>query len=70
MDLGRTAELELRLQHRHSDGSWSPLEPRSPHDAASLDPERGWPNGRLYVCKACDEQVIVEDPADPESEPV
>ena len=34
MDIARTAELTLRLQHRHSDGSWSPLEPRSPHDAA------------------------------------
>jgi hypothetical protein len=69
MDIGRTAELTLRLQHRHSDGSWSPLEQRTPHDAASIDPERGWPAGTIYVCKACQEEVLVEPLGDPQSEP-
>ena len=52
----------MRLEHRHSDGAWSPLEPRSHHDAADSDPERGWANTTIYVCKACDEQVRVVDP--------
>ena len=50
----------LRLEHRHSDGSWSPLEPRpSGHDPAELDPERDWAAGRVYACPTCDEQVRV-----------
>ena len=69
MDLVRTSELALRLQHRHSDGSWSPLEPRSPHDSADVDAERSWGTGRIYVCTACGEEVLVEPAADPESEP-
>ena len=71
MDYGRTAELELRLQHRHSDGTWSQLEPRSHHDAADHDPERDWAAGRtIYVCKSCGEEVMIEtldDPGDPRS---
>ena len=39
MDYGRVSELSLRLQHRHSDGTWGSLEPRSPHDPADLDRE-------------------------------
>jgi hypothetical protein len=61
MDQMRFAELTLR--HRHSDGSWSPLEPRPErHDPAELDPERDWPSGQLYACPTCDEQVLVEAP--------
>ena len=60
MDYGRTTELELLIRHRHNDGTWSDLERRQPHDAAERDPERNWETGTLYVCKTCDEQVIVE----------
>ena len=71
MDFGRTAELALRIQHRHSDGTWGQLEPRSHHDAADHDPERDWASGAtIYVCKTCDEEVMVEtvdDPTDPRS---
>ncbi len=64
MDRFRTAELELRMQHRHSDGAWGTLQPRPMHhDAADHDPERDWENGRLYVCTTCDEEVRVA-PAD------
>ena len=57
-------EQALRLEHRHSDGSWSPLEPkRSHHDAAEHDPERDWANGRIYVCTTCSEEVRVSDQA-------
>ena len=58
-----SAEFLLRLEHRHSDGSWSELEARpSHHDPADLDPERGWANGKIYACPVCDEQVRVIDP--------
>ena len=60
MDLSRLAEANFRLQHRHSDGSWSPLEPAPDHhDAAQHDAERAWATGKIYVCTTCDEQVRV-----------
>ena len=58
-------ELDLRLQHRHADGSWGELAPVEPHDAAELDPEREWANGRIYACTTCDEMVRVK-PAEEE----
>jgi len=60
MDLVRSADVQLRLQHRHNDGSWSELEAREGHDPAARDPEQHWGSYRLFVCKACDEQVMVE----------
>jgi len=48
------------IEHRHSDGSWSALEP-SPqrHDPAQHDPERGWEHGRVFKCAACEEEVRI-----------
>ncbi len=55
-------ETVLRLEHRHNDGSWSPLEPRPSHlDPAELDPERDWANGRVYGCASCNEEIRVTD---------
>jgi hypothetical protein len=52
----------LRLEHRHNDGSWSPLEPRpSHHDSADHDPERDWANGHIFVCTTCSEEVRVTE---------
>jgi hypothetical protein len=52
--------LMLRLDHRHNDGSWSSLEPRSVHhDPSAHDPEGDWADGEIYVCTTCDEQVRV-----------
>lgn len=68
MDYGRVSELSLRLQHRHTDGTWGSLEPRSHHDAADHDPERKWGSGEIYACTTCDEEVhvdTVEVPANP-----
>jgi len=68
MDFARTVGLSLKLQHRHSDGTWGSLEPRSHHDAADHDPEREWASGVIYACTTCDEEVrveTVEDPANP-----
>lgn len=57
-------EQTLRLEHRHSDGSWSRLEPRSSHhDPAENDPERDWAYGRIYVCAGCNEEVRITDAA-------
>ncbi len=65
MDQARFTEALLRLEHRHSDGSWSRLEPRPQHhDATDHDPERSWADGQLYVCSTCDEQVVVRNPTD------
>jgi hypothetical protein len=69
MDYGRMSELTLRLQHRHSDGSWGSFEPKpSHHDPADHDPEREWASGTIYVCRVCDEEIhvsTVDDPGDP-----
>jgi hypothetical protein len=48
----------IRLEHRHSDGSWNPLQ-RSHHDPADHDPERGWSRGEIFQCSTCDEEVRV-----------
>jgi len=70
MDRLRLAELELQVQHRHNDGSWSPLEPRpSHHDAADLDPERDWAHGQVFVCTTCGEEVRVAPKEDAEGPP-
>jgi hypothetical protein len=66
MDFGRIAELTLRVQHRHEDGSWGSLEPEPPHhDPASHDQEREWGKGTLYRCKSCGEEVLVSQVDDP-----
>jgi hypothetical protein len=71
MDFGRISELALRVQHRHSDGTWGAMDP-SPnhHDPAAHDPEREWGTGTTYLCKACGEEVLIttaDDPTDPRS---
>jgi hypothetical protein len=58
MDLLRVGELQLHIQHQHSDGSWEDLEPR-PHSPADTDQERAWANGMTYACTKCDELVRV-----------
>jgi hypothetical protein len=68
MDTVRLVE-RLQLEHRHSDGSWSPLQP-SPHDAAQIDPERSWFHGTIFRCKTCDEQVVVSTGGEPTPEDV
>jgi hypothetical protein len=68
MDFGRISELSLRLQHRHSDGTWGSFVQREHSDVADHDPEYEWARGEVYACTSCDEEVhvqTVEDPADP-----
>jgi len=60
MDLLRVAEVSLRLQHRHDDGSWGSFEPAPPHHSPTdHDPERDWASGTIYRCTTCDEEVLV-----------
>lgn len=66
MDLLRVGELQLHIQHQHSDGSWEDLEPR-PHSPADLDPEREWADGMIYACTKCDEPVRVAYRAEDET---
>jgi hypothetical protein len=60
MDQQRFAE-QYRLEHRHTDGSWSPMLEERQHDAADHDIERGWARGRIFKCAACDEKVTIVD---------
>ena len=49
---------EFRIEHRHSAGSWSPME-QIHHDAAAHDGERSWLRRAIFRCSTCDEQVTV-----------
>jgi hypothetical protein len=64
----RLLELQYRVEHEHADGSWGQMveEERPPHDAAEIDPERGWSLRRVFRCTACNEVVAVA----PDREPV
>ena len=47
MDLARVAELNIRFQHRHTDGTWGTFEPRTGHHSPTdHDPERDWASAR------------------------
>jgi hypothetical protein len=60
MDLARVAELNLRFEHRHSDGTIGTFEPEEPpHSPSDHDPERDWASGTIYKCTTCDEEIVV-----------
>ena len=48
----------FRVEHRHDDGSWVPMEERE-HNEAEHDAERAWLRRRVFACTSCDEQVAV-----------
>ena len=61
MDLARVADLNIRFQHRHTDGTLGSFEPEpSHHSPTDHDPERDWASGTIYKCTTCDEEIIVE----------
>ena len=66
MDLIGRADYQLRVQHRHDDGSWATLELRPEHNSpADHDPERDWADGVTFACTRCDELVrVTHDPLD------
>ena len=60
MDPNLFATSDLRLEHRHDDGSWGRLEPRPAHHSPTEhDPESEWANHVILACTACDETVRV-----------
>ena len=63
MDANLRIAQDLQLEHRHSDGSWSPME-RPAHGEPEHDSERSWLNRRIFRCPTCDEQVAVTEGAD------
>ena len=49
----------LRLFHDHG-GEWGELRRTEPHDAADLDPEKGYgEHPTFFRCDRCDEDVLV-----------
>lgn len=58
MDPNFRIAQEFRIEHRHSDGNWSPLEPNQ-HDSAAHDGERSWIKRTVFRCKGCEETVTV-----------
>ncbi|MFL5779483.1 MAG: hypothetical protein ACJ761_11170 [Chloroflexota bacterium] len=53
------AEYNLRLQHRHGDGSWGEFKPARDHAPSQHDPERQWSKGTIYACAQCQEEMLV-----------
>ena len=59
MDFGRISELALRIQHRHTDGTWGDAraELGSTTTRPTTIPSGSWATGTIYLCKTCDEEV-------------
>jgi len=68
MDANLRIAQGLHLEHRHSDGSWSPMEPE-PHGEPEHDAERSWLRGQIFRCPTCDEVVAVTEGLDEEGGP-
>lgn len=69
MDPNIRIAQELQLEHRHHDGSWSPMEPNH-HESADHDAERSWLRRRIFRCSSCDEEVAVTVGPEEDGEPV
>jgi hypothetical protein len=60
MDQARLAEIALRIEHRHDDGTWGEMrEHRGHHAPSDHDPERGWNLRRIFRCTSCSESLTV-----------
>jgi hypothetical protein len=68
MDPNLRIAQEFRIEHRHGDGSWSPLEPIQ-HDSAAHDGERSWLKRTIFRCAECDETVRVTEGLDEKDAP-
>jgi hypothetical protein len=67
MDPNFRVGQEFRIEHRHSDGSWSPLAPIH-HGEAEHDAERSWIRRRIFRC-ACGEEIAVTEGAPEDDDP-
>ena len=68
MDPNLRIAQQFRVEHHHSDGSWSPLEPIH-HDAAAHDSERSWLRRTIFRCTDCGDEVAVTEGLDEEGAP-
>ncbi len=60
METQHMLEADLRLHHRHADGSWVELaEDREHPNPAGRDTERDWPTRRIFRCKSCPDTFAV-----------
>ena len=63
----QTAQLEIaRLEHNHGGVAWHDMTDVTPlHGSSMTDPERDWPNARIFRCKACDNEIrlVLSDPS-------
>ena len=63
MDTLRSREIEYRIEHQHTDGTWAQMALQS-HDSAARDPERGWLRRLVFRCTTCDETAVMSTPTD------
>jgi hypothetical protein len=68
MDPNLRIAQQFRVEHHHSDGSWSPLEPQH-HESADHDAERSWLRRTIFRCASCNEEVAVTELADEDEQP-
>jgi hypothetical protein len=69
MDPNLRIAQEFRIEHRHGDGSWSPLEPIH-HDSAAHDGERAWIRRPTFRCSSCDQTVMLSEAGDEDEAPL
>jgi hypothetical protein len=69
MDPNLRIAQEFRIEHRHADGSWSPLEPIH-HDSAAHDGERSWLRRTIFRCAGCSAAITVTEGDGEDEEPV
>jgi hypothetical protein len=67
MDPNLRISQEFQVEHRHSDGSWSRLEPIH-HGEAEHDAERSWLRRTIFRC-ACGEEIAVTQGAEEDGDP-
>ena len=67
----RLLQLQYRVEHEHSDGSWGQLVEDRSRDASANDPERSWALRRIFRCTTCGDVVTLtpgEETAPPDAE--
>jgi hypothetical protein len=68
MDPNLRIAQEFRFEHRHSDGTWSPLEPAH-HNSAAHDGERSWLKRTILRCASCGTTITVTEGGGEDEEP-
>ena len=66
----QSSQFGLALGHHHGGDEWHEMYEVDPHDSAETDPERLWPNGRIFRCSACQDEVRVQLPNEEVERPI